>query len=557
MRSCLRTQAGPVPHASTRHAVVSLVLLVLLVGGLFGPAHAVPSRTPSDLPLDHWGYPILERLRARGVLDIDLTTRPVARSAVRAALEEAGVRPELTSRELWMIERLRAEFIGGEVDAPTVGVSDGRASLGFGVELSILTRAAHGGDPCEVVGWLPNDFGSTGPLSTSSRGTPLAPSDDDGMSMEVLASYDLWGGFGDVVGFYSDVDILLHGQEGERVERVSGRARTWRGITAEAEHAYVKIERPHLSIAIGRRGPAWGRSNYGRLLISGNAPTFDQLDASFRLGHFSFHTLHALVEYTKTWTEEDLGDDDNIMIAGHRMVVARDRLTVGLGELVVYSSVTPDPVYLNPLVPYYLAQHNQREDDNIFWLLDFDWLAAIGHEFYGEFLVDDLQYERYTESPDKYGVTLGYTFYGAPAGRFDVELTAEYSQVRKWAYTHNRIEHRLEHDGVPVGFELGPDSDKLTLMATVHPSPAWSIEAGYVSRRSGEGSLDAPFVKGVDNPDTRFPSGDVERVDEVSLGVAYDGLDGGTRGNLELKWYNAFGCATDGWEIRAGIGFRI
>ncbi len=546
MISCCRMRTGSAFHTYAGRVIVLIFLVVLVVTSAAGQAGAAPQRTPSDLPLDHWGYPLLERLRARGVLAIDLTTRPIARSAVRAALETAvggsqvdalgagWARPVLTARETWMLERLRAEFITGEIDAPAVSISDGQASLGFGVELSVLARTAQGDD-------------------------------SDEMSMDVLASYDLWGGFGDVVGFYSDVDILLHGQEGERVERVSGRARTWRGITAESEHAYFKLERPHFSIAIGRRGPAWGRSNHGRLLISGDAPTFDQLDASFSLGRLSFHALHALVEYTDTWTEDDLGDglgddlgdDDNIMIAGHRMVVAGDRLTIGLSELVVYSDITIDPVYLNPLVPYYLAQHNQREDDNIFWLLDFDWIAATGHEFYGEFLVDDLQYERYTENPDKYGVTMGYTFYGAPAGRFDLEFTAEYSQVRKWTYTHKRIEHRLEHDGVPIGFELGPDSDKVTLMAIAHPSPAWSIGAGYVSRRSGEGSIRIPFVKGIDNPDTRFPSGDVLRTDEVSLCLAYDGLDGGTRGSLELRWYNAFGCATDGWEIRAGIGFRI
>jgi len=547
---------GSALYTSAGRVIVLVVLTALVVTSAIGQAVAAPSRTPSDLPLDHWVYPLLERLRARGVLAIDLTTRPIARSAVRAALEAAvddsqvdaldqdssggsaagdgasgaGTRPVLTARELWMLERLRAEFIRGEVDAPTASISDGRASLGFGVELFVLASAAQDSDSDET---------------------------GDETGIEVLGSYDLWGGIGDAVGFYSDVNILLHGQEGQRVERVSGRARTWRGITAEAEHAYFKLERPYLSVAIGRCDQAWGRSNHGRLLISGNAPNFDQLDASFRLGRFSFHALHALVEYTETGTEEDLDDDDSIFVAGHRMVLAGDHLTIGLSELVVYSDVGFDPVYLNPLVPYYLAQHNQREDDNIFWLMDFDWLAAVGHEFYGEFLVDDLQYERYTENPDKYGVTLGYTFYGAPAGRFDLELTAEYSQVRKWTYTHNRVEHRLEHDGVPVGFELGPDSDKVTLVAVVHPSPVWSIGAGYVSRRSGEGSIRIPFIKAIDDPDTRFPSGDVLRMDEVSLSLVYDGLDAGTRGSLEVRWYNAFGCATDGWEIRAGIGFRI
>ena len=40
---------------------------------------------------------------------------------------------------------------------------------------------------------------------------------------------------------------------------------------------------------------------------------------------------------------------------------------VGLTETVIYSGTTPDPVYLIPIFPYYLMQHNERENDNILW----------------------------------------------------------------------------------------------------------------------------------------------------------------------------------------------
>ncbi|MCK5596007.1 MAG: hypothetical protein KAJ04_01045, partial [Candidatus Eisenbacteria sp.] len=33
------------------------------------------ARPPADVPLNHWSYPLLERLQARGVIDIDLSTR--------------------------------------------------------------------------------------------------------------------------------------------------------------------------------------------------------------------------------------------------------------------------------------------------------------------------------------------------------------------------------------------------------------------------------------------------------------------------------------------------
>ena len=523
-------------------------------------AMRIDPRPPADLPLDHWAYPLLERLDARRIIELDLTTLPVSRDAVAAALAARraagrvhGEAP-LTAREVWALERLEAEFFRCEIDAPALSAKERGATLGLGVLLGSEVRYVRDGETViEDVGWRSDES-------------------EDEFHGSADVSYELWGGVGDHLGFYSDAMILLEGQDGPRVSRLSSRARTWRGIAATVDRAYIKYERPHLAFALGRRGPAWGRSRSGRLLISGNAPTLDGLEARFSVGPLSFHALHAFLERPSREDEErlsdgdeeglaegdgeDLDDGEQVFMGAHRVVLAGGWGSVGVSEVVVYSSVIPDPSYLNPLFPYYLSQHNERDDDNVFWSLDFVGRPLRGLEVYGEAMVDDLQYDRNTGHPDKYGVTVGAYYCGTVHGK-DYELTGEYTNVRKWTYTHHVVEHSLSHDDLPLGFDLGPDADRLLLELVYHPSTVWSVELAYAYSRLGEGSITEPFEKGEDDEPT-FPSGNVTRVHGASVELSYESLKGlcavfGATYELEEDDF----IDDDGFELRAAVHFRI
>jgi hypothetical protein len=510
----------------------------------------VRPRPPSDLPLGHWAYPLLERLVARGVLTVDLSTRPVPRSAVVRALralpdpnDASPFSASRTERERWALERLSAEFLGGGVDVPAVSLRDGDAVIALGVLLGTEVRYDEGR---EAAGDTQN--------ASPSRG------DDEPLSAAADITYEFWGGLGNAVGFYSDATILMEGQEGPRTVTLSKRARTWRGFAVAIDHAYVKMERPHLSVAVGRRGPAWGRSARGQLLISGAAPTFDQIDASFVVGPLGFYALHAMLEYDDTGTETALGAGDQVFLAGHRVTCSWRAGGVGLNEVVVYSSTIPEPAYLNPFLPYYVSQHNERANDNVLWSTDFTWRPLCGLELYGEFLVDDLQYDRNTNRPDKYAFTLGQTYYSSAAG-FDYEIVAEYSHARKWTYTHGRVEHRYAHDGRPIGFDLGPDADRAILEIAFHPSPVWSVGLGYERSRKGEGTIKEAFDP-ADDSEPAFPSGNVLTTRRLALEVTYDDLAGfsyglgAAYGSQEYE-DGGSGGDEDGWEVWVGAEFRI
>ncbi|MBD3368104.1 MAG: hypothetical protein GF405_08040, partial [Candidatus Eisenbacteria bacterium] len=506
-------------------------------------------------------YPLLERLVARDLLEMDLATRPVTRRDVAAALSDVTtevVGRRASARERWALERLRAEFMSGTVDGPAVGLERGEGTLGLGVTLGV--QAVYGEEREGVTLWP----GTVPAALRDGLGGPVArcsPGDSEGeLDPAVVTAYELWGGVGEHLGFEAESRIVFREQDGPRQVRLSSRARTWRGVAALAERAYVLWESEHLTLAAGRRGPAWGRSRWGRLLVSGTAPTFDQADARLDIGPLSFHALHAVVERAVDGpVDEGLAMED-VYLGAHRVALAGDAGSIAVSELVVYSSTVPDPVYVNPFVPYYLMQHNERGNDNILWGLDYDWRPAPGLEVYGEFVVDDLQYDRDTGNPDKYGASIGAAHYGGFRG-MDTELVVEYTNVRKWTYTHMVTEHRLEHDGVPVGFELGPDADRAVLEARLHPCPSWTTALVYRRARRGEGRLDEPFEEGQDD-DPAFPSGVVETSDRIALEFAYDALEGLAVGGgaAYVRVENAGnveGENEDDWELWAGIRLRI
>jgi hypothetical protein len=211
-------------------------------------------------------------------------------------------------------------------------------------------------------------------------------------------------------------------------------------------------------------------------------------------------------------------------------------------------------------MPYYLVQHNERGNDNIMWLVDGTLSVVPGVTVYAEFLIDDLQFERSTDAPDKYGVTVGGCWYGSTAGH-DAELTLEYTNVRKWTYTHKFTEHRFAHDGLPTGFELGPDADRFRGEYVFHPTPQLSLGAVYEHARKGEGRIEVPFdyEEAAEPP---FPSGVVESTNRVIIELGYQTLErvavglGASYESIENAG-NAPGDDDDGWEFWGGVELRI
>lgn len=480
---------------------ISLTLLAALLWSA-GPAWG----DLRDLDLRHWANPVLERLQALGHIQLP-ATRPYPRDLVRAEILEldrkiAGGRLNLGSGDSYDLERLRQEL----------GVVFRQKRLVEGDALVL----------CDHLFYLCGDARSA--LEAEGR---------RGRDPEYLfrGDLDLCGGVQGRFAFDQRLVFELE-RERQKVERVSGSQTTWRGGSYSVDWAYLRLRLldpppgggPLLEVTGGRQQRWWGRGRQGTLLLSDNAPSLDAAGVRLHYKRMGFESLAGV-----------LSADQRRFFSGHRGTLELPwGLSLGASEVVLYQAANLDPVYLNPLLPFYGAQWNQRDDDNILWSADLGWRARPGLYLYGELLMDDVQYEQDPPAPQKLGFLAGM-HWADPLGMDGTDLMLEWAGNQKWVYTQRR--HANRYVGVDtiscLGHWIGTDADMLGAYLKRRLHPRLSVVLGYSWERHGQGRIDRglhypgePYQGGAvapgdtagglfvgDDMRTAFLSGTVERTD--------------------------------------------
>jgi len=367
-------------------------------------------------------------------------------------------------------------------------------------------------------------------LDASASGSALGSRGEE-PRYTVTGRFNAWGRFRPTPGqeFLFDQRLAFSVEkERVKVERLSSTTQTWRGGKYQVDYSYFRYANPYLSLTAGRQQFWWGQGLSGTMLLSNNAPAFDAV--SFRAGYkrLGFESFVGI-----------LSTDQQRYFSGHRGTLLLPwHLTAGFSEVVLYRANNVDPVYANPLLPFYGSQWNQRDDDNILWNLDLKWTPGHGAKLWGELLMDDVQYEQDPPAPQKLGFLLG-GHWADPLRLPDTDLKLEWAGNQKWVYTQRRHENRyVGPDTLSVlGHWIGTDADAFDALVEHRFHPRLNLGLGYGWRRHGEGRVDRgmhypgePYLGGAvapgdtaggvfvgDDQHTRFLSGTVERQD---LGLA-------------------------------------
>jgi hypothetical protein len=262
-----------------------------------------------------------------------------------------------------------------------------------------------------------------------------------------------------------------------------------------------------VDISLGRIPQRWGPGRFTSLLVSLNSPALDML--RFRWEPSALLTFTGFVA--------SIESDSGRYLTAHRLDIwPSSRLRFGLSEAVLFQSRGLDLAYMNPLIPWYPVQWNEREDDNAFVSLDFTAIPLDGFAAWGELLVDDFQYQKEYHRPNKMGLTLGTAF---AACESPVEATLEYTRIDRYVYSQKLPRNYYLHDDRIIGSDLGPDADRLTLSLT---SPVlWPLAAELRAshQRAGEGTVYEGYPDSVvAGP---FPSGVVENTTEAGLYLSW------------------------------------
>jgi hypothetical protein len=271
---------------------------------------------------------------------------------------------------------------------------------------------------------------------------------------------------------------------------------------------YATAHTGPLDVSMGRIPMRWGPGRFSQLLISGNAPALDVLKIDLDLGsRITFSGFTATVN-----------SDSSTWLSAHRLdITPIENLRVGLSEAVLYTAGGIDLAYANLILPWYPVQWNEREDDNAFLTMDATWRPLRGLALYGEFLIDDIQYENINSVPNKLGYTFGADGFHPESG---LGAVVEYTAVQRYVYSQRKVVNYYLHDGRIIGCPLGPDADMMTAALSWCGIPGITAELRGSYTRNGEADVYEGWPDSV-QAGGPFPSGIVETTGRLSLDVGW------------------------------------
>lgn len=442
-----------------------------------------PYASDETIGPESWIYDAMRTFELAGLVELE-PRMPWSRKEVESYLDRILERTKsgavkLTPRQEFLLERLREEFQGKgsrpseREDRPLIVMREGERTVSF----DLAAGASLSKEPDRERGEV--------------RGTAVPE-----------AIVDL-GRYGTVVSSYR---LTLRREEdlNRPGEKPSYRSRSFRGLTSEYERAYIVFGRSRWKVLVGRDYVHWGSGTKESLILSRTAGSLDHLSASLDFGRYTLSTIQAV-----------LGQELPRRLAGHRLEIRLPHgIRAGMSETALYTGRDVDFSYLIPLSSYYANQYNENGDDNILWSLDLKVPVRKGLILYGEFLIDDFQYEERDGAPDRLGfnATAEMMF---TAGSREIELMASYTYLDIYTYAHkdSLVTRYVTGDGDPsmcglLGSPLGPDSDRWMLELSVPVHPRVLMTLGGSVTRHGEGNDLREWEEGVD-PRPEFPLGDV------------------------------------------------
>lgn len=308
---------------------------------------------------------------------------------------------------------------------------------------------------------------------------------------------------------------------------------------------YATASTGPLDVSLGRIPLRWGPGRFSRLLVSGAAPSLDMVKVNLELGRNV-----AFTGFTST-----VNSDSSTWLSAHRLdIKPLHNLRIGLSESVLYSADCVDLAYANLFIPWYPVQWNEREDDNAFLSVDATWQPFRGLALYGEFLIDDIQYENVNDVPNKLGYTFGADCFLTGRG---LGAVLEYTAVQRYVYSQRKEVNYYLHDDRIIGCQLGPDADMTTASLSWCGLRGVTAELTGSYTRNGKASVYEGWPDSVSTGGP-FPSGIVENTSMLSLDVAwYRGKNMEIRaGGYLTKTVNA-GHVTGAEQSDRGVSMEV
>ncbi len=458
-----------------------------------------------NVPLDHWVYEFVDRMQIRGYIQNGMTSsRPFSRENIAIMLAEVDKRMEsneiqLSMTETAIFEQLKGEF-AEELKSQNITAQEryyerhmikwheenNQVNIDFLFNQSIDFKSG-------------NQYENREKISQTTVGTIAR------------------GQFEDRLGFYLLVkNTLIKGKDidQENFDPARGVPITISGKNAYTDDAsaYFIWSFPRFHLELGRDQAQWGPGYRGQLMISANNPYFDMFKINVQFKRFTFTYFHGKL---------NIGTSSKF-IAAHRLELRLSpRFIVSGNESVIYGNRNVEPMYINPLMLYHIAEHHLGDRDNKTMGLDIIAFPRINHQLYFELFIDDFTTAEnpWTYYGNKFAFLTGWHWIN-PFRVKDTNFHFEYTRIEPFVYTHKENINIYTNYDQSIGHWLGPNADDLFFK--IDYLMKRDLKFAFITERirHGEGDINTPHQ---DSMGTRkkFLSGITETTWNLGIEMRY------------------------------------
>ncbi len=259
-----------------------------------------------------------------------------------------------------------------------------------------------------------------------------------------------------------------------------------RAIAGRNAAAYVLASWRWADVFFGTVDRNWGPPELEGLLLSPAPYTAEHFGLRLGPDHLRLEMNVAQLDPLVPWDSATAVERWRV---SHRLVVQPSAtLAFSLSESVISAGDGVPWRYLNPVTMGWLTTHDGAQEANALLGADVVWRIAPRLRVFGQLLVDDIQVDDDTQGdrePPAYGLTVGAS--GGALGR-RVAWTATYTRVSNLAYRTPLREQQYTSQGIGVARNWS-DYDEATARATMLAAPGLLVGASLTVQRQGEGDM--------------------------------------------------------------------
>ena len=240
----------------------------------------------------------------------------------------------------------------------------------------------------------------------------------------------------------------------------------------------------HFSVMLGHDRNHYGYGYRSLFLGDNGAPHF-QLKANAYIWKFHYHIMFA--EFTGQYVRG--GDRLLPKKYGAFHILSykpTPKLELGLYEGVIFHRNNGFELnYLNPMIFYHSIEHAIGSPDNVFMGLQAKYNVDEFTQFYGQFLLDDMQVGQFVKGSgwwgNKYGIQLGSKFVNIFKIQ-NLDGQVEFNMVRPYTYSHYDEKNtdtldNFTHYNQPLAHPYGANFFELFGRLSYKPIPKLKLEA--------------------------------------------------------------------------------